>query len=52
MNTQTFDYIVVGASSAGCVIAHRLLKAGPTTTTSAAAGRTASASYGAVIDNN
>lgn len=28
MDTQTFDHIVVGAGSAGCVMAHRLVKAG------------------------
>ena len=28
METQVVDYVVVGAGSAGCVIAHRLVKAG------------------------
>lgn len=28
MDTQSFDYIVAGAGSAGCVVAHRLVKAG------------------------
>ena len=30
MTPQTFDYVIAGGGSAGCVLAHRLVKAGHT----------------------